>query len=140
MNTKYLVASHGHFASGIQSSINILTNQGDKLKVIDAYVDDSDYTQEIDEFVESIESDEYGVIFTDLYGGSVNQRVTSSVVSHQKQQHITIVTNANLSTVLTVMMMTETPTIEQVEKLLEETQVKVVPTQVESSDDEDFFD
>ncbi|WP_025730094.1 PTS mannose transporter subunit IIA [Atopobacter phocae] len=139
MNTKYLVASHGRLASGIQSSINILTNQGEKIKVIDAYIDDSDYTEAVEAFIQSIEADEYGVVFTDLYGGSVNQRITSAVVSSGKQNQITIVTNANLAIVLTVMMMADAPTPENIQPLVSEAQIQIVETQMNEADDDDFF-
>lgn len=139
MNTKYLVASHGQLASGIQSSINILTNQGEKIKTIDAYVDDSDYTKDVEDFVSSIQEDDYGVIFTDLYGGSVNQRITSTVLEQGKQDQVTIITNANLAIVLTVMMMGDVPTEETLRTLIEEAQVRTVTLEVEETDDSDFF-
>ena len=44
---RILIASHGHLASGIQSSIGILTGNPDAVQSIDAYVDDSDYTEKI---------------------------------------------------------------------------------------------
>ena len=40
MAKKILVASHGKFAGGLQSSIDILTGQGSSLQVINAYLDD----------------------------------------------------------------------------------------------------
>lgn len=51
--TDILIASHGHFASGLQSSLDILTGMGKQVNVIDAYVDDSDYTPKIEEFIKS---------------------------------------------------------------------------------------
>lgn len=37
--TEILIASHGHFASGLKSSIDILTGMGNQIKTIDAYAD-----------------------------------------------------------------------------------------------------
>ncbi len=68
---KILIASHGHLASGIQSSIGILTGNKDAVQAIDAYVDDSDYTQAIQAFLDSVGPNDEAVIFTDIYGGSV---------------------------------------------------------------------
>ena len=37
---KFFLSSHGHLASGIKSSINILLGNSDRLTVFDAYVDE----------------------------------------------------------------------------------------------------
>ena len=40
---KILVATHGHYADGIRSSISILTGMQDNITFINAYVDDTDF-------------------------------------------------------------------------------------------------
>ena len=90
-----LIASHGHMASGIQSSIEVLTGMGDSIKVIDAYVDQTDYVPKINEFIK--EAKRPAVIFTDLLGGSVNQKVTLAAA---KEKDIFIVTQTNLAVIM----------------------------------------
>ena len=51
---KVLVASHGHLASGIRSSIEILTGMADMVEAVDCYVDDSDFTPRIQAFIDSV--------------------------------------------------------------------------------------
>ncbi len=58
MKRHYLIASHGHLASGLQHSLQILTGRGEEFTVIDAYVDDSDYTATLTDFVKQLASDE----------------------------------------------------------------------------------
>ena len=72
---KILVASHGHLASGIRSSIEILTGMSNLVEAVDCYVDDTDFTPRIEAFIDSVGPDDDAVIFTDIYGGSVFQKV-----------------------------------------------------------------
>ena len=72
---KILIATHGYLADGFKSSISLLTGGEDAIETICAYVDESDYTERIQAFVDSIGPDDDGVIFTDIYGGSVCQKV-----------------------------------------------------------------
>lgn len=51
---KVLVASHGHLASGIRSSIEILTGMADMVEAVDCYVDDSDFAPRIQAFIDSV--------------------------------------------------------------------------------------
>ena len=99
MNKKILIASHGKLAGGIQSSLNILADKGDDVEVINAYITDEDYTPQIVNFIESIGENEQGIIFTDLFGGSVNQKAVTQVAT-AKKENIFIISNANLAIVL----------------------------------------
>lgn len=51
---KILVASHGCLADGIKSSVGILTGNQDLITTVNAYVDESDYTATIQEFIDSV--------------------------------------------------------------------------------------
>lgn len=72
---KILVASHGYLADGVKSSVGILTGNQDVIATVNAYVDERDYTSSIQEFIDSVDCDDDAVIFTDIYGGSVFQKV-----------------------------------------------------------------
>lgn len=71
---KLLIATHGKLADGYRSSLSILTGMQDSVEYIDAYVDESDYTPKLQTFIDSVGPDDTGVIFTDIYGGSVFKR------------------------------------------------------------------
>ncbi len=75
-------------AGGIQSSLNILADKGDDVEVINAYITDEDYTPQIVNFIESIGENEQGIIFTDLFGGSVNQKKAVTQVATAKKENI----------------------------------------------------
>lgn len=132
-----LVASHGKFASGLKSSVEILTGMGSRLTTIDAYLDDCDYTQDIKRFIETAERP--AIIFTDLLGGSVNQKV---VLAAAKQKNIYIVTQMNLAIILAVLLDSEPFSVQHLDELITESQVKRVEVFSDNKDEDmqDFFD
>lgn len=141
---KYLIATHGKLASGFQSSLNILTGKGDKVSVIDAYLDDSDYTPKIDAFIDSIGPNEQGVIFTDLYGGSVNQKIVARLAA-KSGKDVFLIANSNLAIILSVILQpVDTKlTDDIINKAIGESAVKLVKLETSDSnsdeDTDDFF-
>lgn len=133
--TDILIASHGHMASGMKSSIEILTGMGAQIVAVDAYVDGSDYLPEIRQFVKNATGP--AVIFTDLLGGSVNQKV----ILECDHQNIFIVSQMNLAIVMAVLLDTEELTTQRLQELIKQSQVQLVTTKLDNSqtDDEDFF-
>lgn len=140
---KILIATHGKLASGFQSSINILTGKGNSVEVVDAYVDDSDYTPQIDAFIDSVTDNEQAVIFTDLYGGSVNQKVVTRLVPKGKD-NIFLIANSNLAIILSILLLPEGTKLsdEKINELINESAIKPVQWNVQVTDDDsdDFFD
>lgn len=136
--TDILIASHGHFASGLKSSVDILTGMGDKIKVIDAYVDNTDYTNKITDFIQNAKRP--AVIFTDLMGGSVNQKV---VLAAAKEKDIFVVTQTNLAIVMSVFLDSEELTQEHLQELIKQSQVELFKFDDRQSalkdDEADFF-
>ncbi len=141
MKRKFLVGSHGRLASGLQSSIEILAGMGQALEIIDAYVDDSDYSSQIDDFVAGVAADEQGLIFTDLLGGSVNQKMVTAVMASGKD-NIFLITNSNLATLLSLVFLNpdEALTKDQIITVINESQVQLVDLIPATDSEDDFFD
>lgn len=141
MKRKFLIGSHGRLASGLQSSIDILAGMGQSLEIIDAYVDDSDYTSQIDDFIAGVAADEQGLIFTDLLGGSVNQKMVMAVMASGKD-NIFLITNSNLATLLSVMFLNpdEALTKDKIVTVINESQVQLVDLSPATDSEDDFFD
>lgn len=101
---KLLIASHGKLASGFKSSLKLFVSDSSTIKTIDAYADEDnkDYTKDIEDFIDSIGSDDEGIIFTDIPGGSVNQRVFQMCYGTKK--NIFIITGTNLPAILGVLL------------------------------------
>lgn len=94
---KFLIASHGRVASGIKSAVKILTRDDSMVTAVDCYMDESDFTPQIQAFIDSVEPEDEAVIFTDLLGGSV----CNKVMTLRPEDHgIIHVTGVNLICVL----------------------------------------
>lgn len=143
MKKKFLIASHGKLAAGLQSSLEILASKGKDVEIINAYLTEEDYTPQITAFTNSVQADEQGVIFTDLFGGSVNQKVVNQVLAAEKE-NIFVISNTNLAIVLSLLLSPEdTFTIESITAAIRDGQVTLVslalPTDKADEDLNAFF-
>lgn len=136
---KILLASHGKLASGLKNSIAILTGMEKSIETIDAYVDETDYTEKIEAFIETLSSTDEVFIFTDIYGGSVNQKVLS-LTAEMVTFNIRQITGMNLPIILSVLLESSPLSDETLERLITESQVKRVNPQAIKETDQDFFD
>lgn len=136
---QFLIASHGMLASGLKSSIQILTGAGEKLQTIDAYLDDKpvDIGKEMDHFISGIDAKDAAVVFTDLVGGSVNREVLLRTEAHS---NIFVISSVNLPTVLAVLLDTEELTKTRLESIIKSTQVELVSIDQNTSNDTDDID
>lgn len=98
---KVLIATHGYLANGFKSSVELLTGKQDNLQVINAYVDESDYTQRLEDFIASVGPEDEAVVFTDIFGGSVFQKV---MMSNPEAQGVYHITGINLALVIEVLL------------------------------------
>lgn len=112
---KILVASHGYLADGIKSSVGILTGNQDLITAVNAYVDESDYTPRIQEFIDSVAPEDDAVIFTDIYGGSVFQKVA---LLEPEKKGIVHVTGVNLAAVIEALIRTDPLTTEVMDEIV----------------------
>lgn len=134
-----LLASHGKLAEGLKNTLSIFLGPCDNITTVCAYLDDSDkYLDEIREFIEGHDRTN-GLIFTDIYGGSVNQQVVKMMIDAAKD--IPVISQMNLPLVLQL-------ALEEGE--IDDTRLKEVCTQAvpqvvsfknedKGSDDDDFF-
>ncbi|CAI3450385.1 PTS mannose transporter subunit IIA [Enterococcus cecorum] len=138
MKKKYLIATHGYFAKGLQSALEILADKGKEITVINAYVDDSDYFPEVESFISSVDEAETAYIFTDLFGGSVNQNVVRILAESQKQ-NIKLITNTNLAIILSIIFSDkDILTDQEIDELLLESAVRRIHLTT-NNDEEAFF-
>ena len=111
---KVLIATHGMMASGVVNTLSLFTDCND-IRYLNAYVDESDYTQQIVDFINQIDETETAIIFTDIIGGSVNQKVVA--MNHRK--NVKIITGFNLALILEIIMSDATQD-EQIEVIIEQ--------------------
>lgn len=135
---KLFLSSHGHMASGMKSSVKILTGSDSILTVFDAYVDQASVKDQLDAFYETVTEDDQVLLLSDLYGGSVNQTMSLFL----DKPNTMLVAGVNLALVLELTCR-QSITKEELEELVEQsrTMLRVVELdKVETEDtNEDFF-
>ena len=102
---KILVATHGRFAPGIQDSVRLIAGDAaaDSIQVIPAYVDGSDYTSLVRDFVSSVTPEDEAFIFTDLYGGSVNTEIIRQTIE-TRPDNVYQISGLNLGLLLEIVL------------------------------------
>lgn len=139
---KILLATHGHLASGLLSTLKIITGDVTNVQAIDGYTEAEDITSIIESAIDDISVDDQLVVFTDLLGGSVNQLVTN--LAMEKQVPAIIVSGFNVALVLAVLLSNETVTRSQMQQYIEEarqgmTMVDMPEIKSDNMGEDDFF-
>ncbi|NOW96835.1 PTS sugar transporter subunit IIA [Mucilaginibacter sp. SG564] len=98
---KFLIATHGAFAKGIKSSLDMIIGETDNVFLIQAYLDDHiSVEDELATVLTHITADDELVIFTDLLGGSVN----NIMIREALKNNVHIVSGFNLPLLIEVIM------------------------------------
>lgn len=137
---KYLIASHGKLASGLKSSLEVLTGIKDNVTDINAYLADQpvNVAQEVQKFLKTLTKEDIGIIFTDLVGGSVNREVVEQT---KDLKQVFVVSSVNLPTILAVVLDQEPMNVAHLKELVASAPVEVMSldSNVASLSDEDFL-
>ena len=97
---KIFLSSHGTLASGMKKSVEILAGRSDKLVTFDAYVNDEQLKDAIDAFFKETNEEDDKVLLSDLYGGSVNQKM----YLYLNRPNTYLIAGVNLALVLELLM------------------------------------
>jgi PTS system mannose-specific IIA component len=111
---KILLVSHGRLASGLKNSIDILLGDSNAVIAIDAYLDNSDYTMKIREFIDKCKPSDEAIIFTDILGGSVFQKV---LLEQPEKRGVLHVTGMNLPVIIECLLTPDRLTEKTVDKI-----------------------
>ena len=136
---KLFISSHGHFASGIKSSVEILMGPNDRITVFDAYINQDSVNEHLDAFFRTVSPQDEVIMLSDLYGGSVN----SVMYTYLTRPNTRLVAGVNLALVLELAVKEEISD-EDLAALVEQSRtmlriVELEKAREEESQDEDFF-
>ncbi|MBQ1340911.1 MAG: PTS sugar transporter subunit IIA [Erysipelotrichaceae bacterium] len=136
---KLFISSHGHFASGIKSSVEILMGPNDRITVFDAYINQDSVNEHLDAFFRNVGPQDEVIMLSDLYGGSVN----SVMYTYLTRPNTRLVAGVNLALVLELAVKEEISD-EDLAALVEQSRtmlriVELEKAREEESQDEDFF-
>jgi fructoselysine and glucoselysine-specific PTS system IIA component len=108
---KFLIATHGTFASGVKSSLDIITGANDNLFLIQAYIEENkSLEEEIAAVLEQVGDNQELIVFSDLLGGSV----TNQILQYGLRPNVHIVSGFNLALVIEILLADPETAAEQV--------------------------
>ena len=126
--TKFFLSSHGHLASGLASSLDILLGGHDRVTVFDAYVDEKSLNDALDAFFQTV-----GEMISDMYGGSVN----STMYTYLDRSNTTLVAGVNLALVIGLTILEGDITRETLESVIEQSREAIRIVDLEKSGEEE---
>lgn len=114
---KYIIATHGRMAYGINTTLSMLVGEQENLTVINAYTEECKAPMpEFERIIKENPEDDI-VIMTDLLGGSVN----NDALLLTKNERVHVVTGVNLAFVISIVMSdSEMPTKQAIEEAIAE--------------------
>lgn len=121
---KFLIATHGAFAKGVKSALDIIVGEMDNVFLIQAYLDESKpVEEELASILETITDTEELIIFTDLLGGSVNNIMLRNAL----HENVHIVSGFNLPLLIEVLLGdADSPVIEVIENAISNAKEQMV--------------
>ena len=113
---KVFLASHGHMAGGMASSVEILMGKQDKLTIFDAYIEGENETveQHVEKFLSEAGENETKVLLSDLYGGSVNQ----AMMKYIRQPNTYLISGVTLSILMEILLRADELGREDLEEII----------------------
>jgi mannose/fructose-specific phosphotransferase system component IIA len=108
---KFLIATHGAFAKGISSSLDIIIGPMENVFLLQAYLDENKgIEEELTGLLGNVREDDEWVIFSDLLGGSI----TNQVLQVALRENVHVVAGFNLPVLLEVLLADTNDPIEEV--------------------------
>lgn len=100
---KILVATHEKFAEGIVSTANLILGKQENLSFINAYTDEIPFNEKLEAFISTVDEKDTLIVFTDIFGGSVNQ----TALGYLNRKNVYLISGINLPLLLEVVMLSE---------------------------------
>ena len=135
--TRFFLASHGRLASGLASSIQILTGDSSRLTFFDAYVDERSLEEELEAFYVNAEEGDQMILLSDMYGGSVN----SIMYPFLARPNTTLIAGMNLALVIGLLLGGEPLEPDTIKAVVEQSReaIRIVELEEGPAEDEELF-
>ena len=120
---KILLCTHGEFASGIKSSLEVITGNSDNVHDICVLAEDTMETvkSKIQDFVDRNKENDV-VIMTDIVGGSPTQ---ASFYIMSENENVSLLTGLNLALLLEIVLSAEEDTKSVIKNAMESAKTSV---------------
>lgn len=101
---KILIATHGTFANGVKSALEIILGEKNHVSCLNAFMNEQSLNELIETYFTTISPEDSLIILADLFGGSVNQTLISAL----KRERTWLICGFNLALVLEICLLDET--------------------------------
>lgn len=102
---KFLIVSHGAFAGGILSALELITGAAGEVQVLQAYMEENkSVEEELAGLLSGTGAGEEWVVFTDLLGGSITNQVLRVAAGLPEGGSVHVVAGVNLPLVIEVVL------------------------------------
>lgn len=119
---QYIIASHGRLAEGYSDTIKLVT-QAEGLHAVCAYTEGIRFPENMGKLLDSFGSDETVVVFTDLLGGSVTQKIMEL---WGKRENFHVFAGINLPFVLEMILFGSVPSKEYTQTILTQSREQMI--------------
>ena len=121
---KIVIASHAKMAEGIQSTLELFVGTELDITYISAYVEDYPSVEDqITKFFNQLDADDQALIFTDLFGGSVNQKM---ILAAEERPNVFLIAGFNLPLVIELIFAADVYTPELVNEIVQKTKETMI--------------
>lgn len=131
---KILIAAHGHFASGVKSTLELIFGEQDHIAAIDCYVDDEQPKDKIQRYLNTLDEKDELMICTDIPGGSVNQLM----VPYLSRPGTFLVSGINVAFMAELALSPAMPDKEDLKEMMERAKSQLIFVNETLSAEEDF--
>lgn len=135
---KILIATHGTFASGAESTVQFLMGNVGNITCINAYVDqDQNLIETLEDYFSQVRPEDQVIVLTDIKGGSVNQKIVPYAVG----ENVFLIAGFNLPLLVALAIAPEGITKQEIRQYIEDSknQMELVEIEADEDKDEDFF-
>jgi fructoselysine and glucoselysine-specific PTS system IIA component len=121
---KFLIATHGSFAAGIKSSLDMIIGTMEHVFLIQAYLDENvSVEKQVLDVLEQVREQDELVVFSDIMGGSV----TNQILQHALKPNVHILSGFNLPLLIDVLLADQdTPVAEVIHSAIENAKEQMV--------------
>lgn len=127
-----IVITHSNLAEGFRNSVDFLTGKGNSIYFINAYQGNENWLNKAEKYLKKVKSDDVKIVLTDIYGGSVNQKMAIL----KSEYDFILIAGTNLPLVLALVLEEKELTKDKCKELIGEArrQLKLVELKEDTPD------
>lgn len=134
MDKFFVLITHGNFATGIKTTLEMIVGNQENIDYIDCYIKkEFDIEVEVSKILNKYKNQDI-IFLTDIYGGSVNNYILSLL----NNENIYLISGFNLPLIMNLIENQELSTNEMIENSIDNARNQIKQCKLLKIEDEDF--